>query len=643
MSGTPGKTWRPAVAFARLTSVLNSAGTFWVFCLTFLICADVIARGVFNRPINGVSELVGYSIVAAVYLQLANTLHVGAFTRAAMVIESLEARRPVAAAVFNGVFNIVSIGVFLLIAHGAWIKLLEAWPNLRFGNAESFSILVWPLRTVVMVGATLTAFQYLIMLVGNLGALAAELRRRRAATERGPIGWLPILALAGIVGLIALAAVSDLSRLQVGALSFLGILLLICLGIHIAVGLIALGFAGIWIMMGDPTIGLNAIKIAANEFLRGYLFGVIPLFVLMGLLVNQSGVGKDTFDVARWLTRPIKGGLGVATVAANAVFAAITGSSIASAAVFARVAAPQMLKHGYSPRFSVGTVAGSSVLGMLIPPSLLLIIYAFVAEQSVGALFLAAIVPGVVLAVAMGLAIVVMAHLWPGYVGKPHDDDLSDENVGSAVRKLLPIVILVGAVLGGIYSGGVTPVEAGAVGSMGALIIAVVKRSLTWRSLWRVMVETGHISVAILFLILAANIFGLMLALSGLPQQVGALITHLDIGFYGFMALYIAVLVVLGMFLDSVSIMLIMLPLVLSLVQGFGADLVWFGVVTVVAVEMGLLTPPLGLSCFVVKSVLNDDRVSLNDIFVGAFPFVVIMLLVTVLLIAEPWISLILV
>ena len=178
---------------------------------------------------------------------------------------------------------------------------------------------------------------------------------------------------------------------------------------------------------------------------------------------------------------------------------------------------------------------------------------------------------------------------------------------------------------------------------MGALIIAVVKRSLTWRSLWRVMVETGHISVAILFLILAANIFGLMLALSGLPQQVGALITHLDIGFYGFMALYIAVLVVLGMFLDSVSIMLIMLPLVLSLVQGFGADLVWFGVVTVVAVEMGLLTPPLGLSCFVVKSVLNDDRVSLNDIFVGAFPFVVIMLLVTVLLIAEPWISLILV
>jgi len=441
---------------------------------------------------------------------------------------------------------------------------------------------------------------------------------------------------------IAFAAASDLSKVQVGALSFVGILILICLGVHIAVGLIVLGFIGMWIMMGDPTIGLNAIKIASNEFLRGYFFGVIPLFVLMGLLVNESGVGKDVFDVARWLTRPIKGGLGVATVGANAVFAAITGSSIASAAVFARVATPRMLERGYSPRFAVGTVAGSSVLGMLIPPSLLLIVYAFVSEQSVGALFLAAIVPGLVLAVAMALSIVGMAYLWPAFMGTPKHDDVSEETLASAFRKLLPIIVLVGAVLGGIYSGTVTPVEAGAVGALGALIITGLKGRLNWRRLWKVMVETGHISVAILFLILAANIFGQMLALSGLPQAVGTQITGMDIGFYEFMALYVLVLVVLGMFLDSVSIMLIILPLVLSLVESFGASLVWFGVVTVIAVEMGLLTPPLGLSCFVVKSALDDDSVSLKDIFVGAFPYVIIMLLVTALLIAVPSISLML-
>jgi len=637
--GTPGAAWSPTLGLARLTSVLNSAGTFWVFCLMFLICADVVARGAFDRPINGVAELVGYSIVATVYLQLANTLHVGRFTRAAMVIDGLEARRPVAAAVYNGLFSLIGVAVFALIANGAWYKLAEAWPDLRFGNAESFSILVWPLRAIVLVGATLTAVEYLLLLGRNLRDFRAALHQRRTQQRREPLGWPQLWLLAAVSVLIAVTAVSEPSKFQVGALSFVGILILISIGVHIAVGLIALSFVGMWIMMGDPTIALNTIKIASNEFLRSYLFGVIPLFVLMGLLVNESGVGKDTFDVARWLTRPIKGGLGVATVGANAVFAAITGSSIASAAVFARVAAPRMLERGYSPRFAVGTVAGSSVLGMLIPPSLLLIIYAFVAEQSVGALFIAAIVPGLVLAAAMALAIVAVAHFWPGFVGAPQNDDLSDESIGSAVRKLLPIVLLVGAVLGGIYSGLVTPVEAGAVGAMGALIVTAVKRRLTWRRLWNVMVETGHVSVAILFLILAANIFGRMLALSGLPQTIGSLIIGMDIGFYEFMALYLLVLIVLGMFLDSVSIMLIVLPLVLSLAESFGASLVWFGVITVIAVEMGLLTPPLGLSVFVVKSALGDERVSLKDIFAGSFPFVVIMLLVTVLLIAVPSIS----
>jgi len=347
--------------------------------------------------------------------------------------------------------------------------------------------------------------------------------------------------------------------------------------------------------------------------------------------------------VARWIMRPIKGGIGVATVGANAIFAAITGSSIASAAVFTKVATPHMIDNGYSSRFAVGTVAGSSVLGMLIPPSLLLIIYAFVTEQSVGALFLAAIIPGIILAVAMGVMIIGMAHFWPQLVGTPRQDDLDDENAVSAFFKLLPILLLVVLVMGGIYGGLFTAIEAGAVGAMGALIIALMKRRLTLAKLWSVLVETGHVTVAILFLILAANIYGRMLALSGMPQQMGELIAGLDLGFVGFIAIYVLVLVVLGMFLDSVSIMLIVLPLVSHIVTDrFGADLVWFGIVTVIVVEMGLLTPPLGICCYVVKSVLNDDRVSLKDIFVGSFPFVCIMLVVAILLIAFPGISLVL-
>jgi tripartite ATP-independent transporter DctM subunit len=628
--------------FFHITTLMNSAGTLWVFGIMFMILADIFAREAFDAPIRGVAELVAYSIVGAVFLQLANTLHVGRFTRAEILIDSLDVKRPVAAALFHSMFYVLGILVFALIVYGTFFKFTEAWPDLKFGVEDDFTILVWPLRLIVLIGAAAVIVEYLFQLVGSVTRFFRELALRRAAADKQPIGWLHIVMAAAAIAVIALVADSGFGKVEIGALSLVAMLALIYFGIHIGVALITLGFVGIWIMMGNPNIGVSVVKLAANEFLRNYIFGVVPLFVLMGLVVAESDIGKDTFNVARWILRPIKGGIGVATVVGNALFAAITGSSIASAAVFTKVAAPYMIDHGYTPRFAVGAVAGSSVLGMLIPPSLLLIIYGFVAEQSVGLLFLAAVVPGLILATAMGLAIIGMAHFWPSFVGVPNVDEKSDENVISASFKLLPILILITLVLGGIYAGFFTPVEAGAVGAAGALIIAVVKRRLTWRKLWKVLIETGHVTVAILFLILAANIYGRMLALSGLPQEMGTLIAGADLGFYGFMALYVLLLLVLGMFLESISIMLIVLPLVLPIVESFGADLVWFGIVTVISVEMGLLTPPLGIAVYVVRSTLDDERVTLNEIFIGAFPFVIIMLLVTILLTLFPELSLLL-
>jgi tripartite ATP-independent transporter DctM subunit len=290
-------------------------------------------------------------------------------------------------------------------------------------------------------------------------------------------------------------------------------------------------------------------------------------------------------------------------------------------------------------------VAGSSVLGMLIPPSLLLIVYGFLAEESVGKLFLAAIIPGLILAAAMALAIVLMAIYWPRFIGGTavEDDDEAGESIASAALKLLPIAILIVVVLGGIYGGITTPTEAGAVGALGALVIALVRRRLTWDNWWRTVVETGHVTVSVLFLILAARIYGQMLAMSNLPQQMGAFAIEANLGLYGFVALYIVLLIMLGTILDSVSIMVITLPLAIPVIADMGGDLIWFGIVSVVAVEIGLLTPPLGITCYVVKSTLADDRVTLNQIFAGAFPFVIIMILVTALLVAVPELSLMLV
>jgi C4-dicarboxylate transporter DctM subunit len=626
--------------YIRLISIANSIGSIWIFGLMFLICADVIFRGAFNMPLRGVPEIAGYSLVGAVFLQLAHSLHVGKFARAEMFIEPFTLNRPIGANCFHVIFNLIGVLVFALIVYGTWFKFQEAWPDLKFGVENEFTILVWPLRLIIFCGSLLVSLKYFIQLVENIIQFKSLFEQRRTAQTKNPTG-LPYFLIIIFIGLAIFGlTVGDFSRIQIGAISFIGVLIVIFTGIHIGVGLIFLGFTGTWIMMDNPNIAFKLVKLASNEFLRNYFFAVVPLFVMMGLLVNESNIGKDTFDAARWALKKVKGGLGVATVIANAIFAAITGSSIASAAVFTKVAVPQMLNHGYTARFAVGTVAGSSVLGMLIPPSLLLIIYGFVAEQSVGLLFLAAVIPGIVLAGAMGLSIIAMAHFWPSYVGQINQDEYTDENFKSSLVKITPILVLVFAVMGGIYGGLFTPVEAGAVGAAGALILALLKKRLTWSKLWKVLLDTGHTTVSVLFLILAANIYGRMLALSGFPQSVGEFIVSADMGFMAFMAVYIIILIILGMFLDSVSIMLIILPIVLPVVATFGGDFIWFGIITVIAVEMGLLTPPLGIAVYVVRSTIDDARVTLNDIFIGAFPYVLIMLAVTVLLVAVPELSL---
>ena len=626
--------------YIRLISIANSIGSIWIFGLMFLICADVIFRGAFNMPLRGVPEIAGYSLVGAVFLQLAHSLHVGKFARAEMFIEPFTLNRPIGANCFHVIFNLIGVLVFALIVYGTWFKFQEAWPDLKFGVENEFTILVWPLRLIIFCGSLLVSLKYFIQLVENIIQFKGLFEQRRTAQTKNPTG-LPYFLIIIFIGLAIYGlTVGDFSRIQIGAISFIGVLIVIFTGIHIGVGLIFLGFTGTWIMMDNPNIAFKLVKLASNEFLRNYFFAVVPLFVMMGLLVNESNIGKDTFDAARWALKKVKGGLGVATVIANAIFAAITGSSIASAAVFTKVAVPQMLNHGYTARFAVGTVAGSSVLGMLIPPSLLLIIYGFVAEQSVGLLFLAAVIPGIVLAGAMGLSIIAMAHFWPSYVGQINQDEYTDENFKSSLVKITPILVLVFAVMGGIYGGLFTPVEAGAVGAAGALILALLKKRLTWQKLWKVLLDTGHTTVSVLFLILAANIYGRMLALSGFPQSVGEFIVSADMGFMAFMAVYIIILIILGMFLDSVSIMLIILPIVLPVVATFGGDFIWFGIITVIAVEMGLLTPPLGIAVYVVRSTIDDARVTLNDIFIGAFPYVLIMLAVTVLLVAVPELSL---
>ncbi len=611
-----------------------------------LICADIVGRGIFNEPIQGVSEIVANSIVAIVFLQVAHALMQGRMTRTDIIIGTLEDHRPFAAAAFRSVFNLAGAVCFALIAWGTWPKLVDAWiENEFFGAQGVFTAPVWPIKACIFAGSILAVIafvcQFALDIKTLIGAQRVSPLQILHRVVRQPSGWPAILVLTGVLLAGFVLFDSDLSRIQIGLVSIAFMLLLIFSGAHIAVTLIILSFLGIWLIRDNPTVAMRSLALAANGAINSYLFGVVPLFVMMGLIVDVADIGRDAFRVAAWLFQRVRGGLGMATVAANAVFAAITGISIASAAVFSRVAVPQMVANGYNKRFAVGVVAGSSVLGMLIPPSLLLIIYGVLAEQSVGALFLAAVVPGTILALVFGVVIYIMARWRPTWVMQSAKETvITGETWTSALSKSVPILALIVIVLGGIYTGWFTPTEAGAAGAATALLIALLRRKLTWARLWRILVDTGLMSASILMLIIAASMYSRMLTLSTIPMQVTGAFAAMDLGLLGFLLAYLLIVVIMGMILDSTSIMLIILPLALPIVSGLDGNLIWFGIITVLAVEIGLLTPPFGLTVYVVKSTIADRNTSLGDIFVGAFPFVIAMLVVTIFLIYFPSLSL---
>jgi len=429
-----------------------------------------------------------------------------------------------------------------------------------------------------------------------------------------------------------------MSDLEIGALSILGILILVYSGVHIAIAMALLSFGCIWLVR-DFNIAGKMAALAATESLQRYEFGVIPLFVLMGLLVSVSDIGRDTYDVANHLFRRVRGGLGTATVLANAVFAAVTGTSIASASVFTKIAVPEMLRLGYKPRFAVGVVAGSSVLGMLIPPSLLLILFGILAEASIGDLFIAGIVPGIILSIAYMIQIWIVARWKPDYVQEGGRFRQSTAPLLTGVElftKSAPIVILIGLVLGGMYGGVFTATEAGGVGALAAFVLTLLRRKLNWISLWRVLTETGYVTAAISFLLIAANLYSRMIAATGIPNEMEAIILHLGLGFYGLIAIYIVLIILMGTMLDSGSIMLITIPIIVPALAGFNVDLIWLGVVTIIAVEIGLLTPPFGVAVFVVQNNLKETGITLNDIFAGALPYALTMFVVLCLVTIFP-------
>ena len=299
-----------------------------------------------------------------------------------------------------------------------------------------------------------------------------------------------------------------------------------------------------------------------------------------------------------------------------------------------------MLRHGYRKSFCLGTIAGSSILGMLIPPSVLLILYGIVARQSIGTLFSAGVVPGVLLALVYAGGIWCMVRLWPGLVTSKTDGEAASEQGRGGLSagmwlKIIPVGILILLVLGGIYCGVFTPTEAGGVGAFGALVLALAKRRLSRKSLWQIMLSTGYVTVGILFILVTANMYARMITLSRLPAALCDWLSMLPLPPLAIIAILMLILIALGAILDSTSIILITVPIMLPVVQAMGFDLVWFGVVAIIAIETGLITPPFGLVVYTMQATIGNE-VTVEQIFRGSMPFFGMMLLVLAMVILFP-------
>ena len=409
------------------------------------------------------------------------------------------------------------------------------------------------------------------------------------------------------------------------------LLILILLSVPIVIALGSASFFGLAYLVGSFDVAVSLLANTAYESIRNYVFAVIPLFVLMGELISKSGAAKDLYVLINNSLSKLPGRLSLATVFGNAVFGAVTGVSIASAAAFSRIAYPEMVAQNYNKAVALGSIAGSASLGMLIPPSILLIVWGVIAEISIGKLFVAGVIPGILLALMFGVFIVVFAILKTKLFGESQQlQEIKHKSSKSELIGSIGVVALIFLVLGGIWFGVFTPTESAGMGALFALILALLKKT-SWKDIASAVLETGKISAPILFLLIAAQMYARLLAMGGISEVVQNFFTFFGNDFYTILIIMVVTWFVLGMFIDSVSIILLTVPLFTPIAGTLGYDPIAFAIIGIVAIEAGLLTPPLGLCVYTVKGSISDPEATLGKIFLGSIPYWIILIILVFL------------
>lgn len=650
-------------ALAMLATAAGTLAGIGVAAILVMVGYEIIARYLFDRPTSWSVEMSTYAVIAVAYLGTAYAHANGANIRVTVLLDALppHARRWLEEATAWGSLLFVLAAAaqtyrFVLSnytnATKSYVLLVPQWlPNLPIllGFLLLAAAIVQEIRQLARPVATwrtwagLSAIVALLIALAAMGAQPLRLWPGRidagmalisllwAAAVLAWSGWRMLLTGAVLLSVPALLlyAVNALPPAHIAPLLFLLVLALFLIGFRIAFGLGLIALCALYALLPFPLPGTVAER--AFTSLDSFSLTSLPMFVLMGALLVQSGIARELFDaLMKWMGR-LPGGIAHAAMGACSVFAAVSGSSIATAATIGSVACPQMVRHGYATRLAYGSVAAGGTLGILIPPSVPLIIYGTLASVSVSKLFIGAIVPGLLMTLAFMVVILVWALLAPGAVPKGEPAPWSERM--DALAGTAPFGALILAVLGSLYFGVVTPTEAGAVGAFLAALLCLVRGRLSGRMAWSAILETVVVTGFILLIVFTAALLTFVFDFLRISQTILSTAAASGLSPFAIFLVLCVFYIVLGMFLDSISLITLTLPVVFPLIVKLGLDPVWFGIVLVILVEIGLITPPVGLNLFVLQGI---GKVSMKDVAIGAAPFGCVMVLFLLLLYAVP-------
>lgn len=652
-------------AMVGITRCAGALATAALLLMALSMCYEIFSRYVFNSPTAWATEISGYLLVATVFFGLAAAQSANAHVQVELWIDRVSSSARVQ------------------------LELLGQWLALLFSVVLGWQMASFNFREYVndtRDWGLLSTPQWMPQLSVSLGMLTfclsilVDIYRLRPPAEHGR-RWLTPIALAvmvlALVGLgsnpvliagsridwgmaviavafiIAIwawsgtatlvqsliliggcAALYALARGQslgwVAALLVASMMVFLFLGVRIGVALGMVGLLGVYFLLSRPQLSLLAERAWSST--NTFTLTAVPMFIFMGGLLLRSGITSGMFDaLVRWFGRA-PGGLAHASAGASAIFAAVSGSSLATAATLGKVACPDMIERGYSPRLTYGVAAAGATLGILIPPSIPMIIYGTTVGASVTHLFLAGMIPGLLLMGVFMLGALVWALTVPGSAPPARAYTMREKL--SASRGMVPFVAIIGAVLGSMYAGIATPTEAAAIGAVSAFVLCWLRGKLNWRALMEIAYDSAKVTALLLLIVVGAGIFSWVFDYLRLPREVVNLIQGADFSPVLVMGAMVLIYLVLGMFVESIAMMLMTLPVTYPIAMALGLDPIWFGVFLVLMIEVGLITPPVGMVLFVLRSM--NDKARFGDIIRGALPFVLMILLFLCLIYAFP-------